>query len=169
LLDPEAGEDKAGIGTSGRDALGLIIEIGHSLDEINLGWAQKEDWRIELGLGDARRELEELKNLIVKPDAGEKADDETEENALKVLDNPRSTPAQRTDARIILGMPEAEAMKMEEAEDGTHTLEAAKNQIKKLIEEVDEISVDPIAYQVLSTLNIKEKLENTLQILEAEG
>ena len=40
-----------------------------------------------------------------------------EEDALKVLDNPLSTPAQRTDARIILGMSKTEAMKMEEKEE----------------------------------------------------
>ena len=41
-----------------------------------------------------------------------------EEEALRVLDNPLATPAQKTDARIILGMSKEEAMKMEEAEDG---------------------------------------------------
>ena len=42
----------------------LITEIGHDLDEIVMGWSQKEDWRIELGINDARRELDEAKELL---------------------------------------------------------------------------------------------------------
>lgn len=74
LLDPEAGEDKAGIGTSGRDALGLIFEVQHSLDEIVMGLYNEEDALVEVGLHDSRRDLEELRSLIVKPDAGEEAE-----------------------------------------------------------------------------------------------
>jgi len=51
---------------SGRDAAGLIFEIGHDLDEIVTGWSQKEDALIEVGLHDARRDLAELEKLIVE-------------------------------------------------------------------------------------------------------
>ena len=44
----------------------LIFEIGHSLDEVASGWAGGEDWRIKMGLSDARRELSELSQAITK-------------------------------------------------------------------------------------------------------
>lgn len=47
-----------------RSASVLISEIGHDLDEIATGWSQKEDWRIKLGISDARRDLEELRTAI---------------------------------------------------------------------------------------------------------
>jgi hypothetical protein len=47
-----------------RTASDLIDEIGHDLDEIVMGWSQKEDWRIRLGINDARRELEEARELL---------------------------------------------------------------------------------------------------------
>lgn len=46
----------------------LITEIGHDLDEIAKGWSQKEDALIELGINDARRELEELRKTITDGD-----------------------------------------------------------------------------------------------------
>ena len=47
-----------------RSASLLIDEIRQSLDEVVLGWARGEDWRIELGLADSRRDLEELEKAI---------------------------------------------------------------------------------------------------------
>lgn len=47
-----------------RTASVLIGEIGHDLDEIAKGWSQKEDWRIKLGISDARRDLEELRQAL---------------------------------------------------------------------------------------------------------
>jgi len=71
-------------------------------------------------LGVARNESGEIDYVDYDPICAKcgysLGDDWYEEDALKVLDNPFSTPAQKTNARIILGMPEAEAMKMEEAE-----------------------------------------------------
>ena len=48
----------------GRPANILISEIGHDLDEIAKGWSQKEDALIDVGLRDARRDLEELNTLL---------------------------------------------------------------------------------------------------------
>jgi len=87
-----------------------------------------------------------------------------EEEALMVLDNILSTPAQKTIARIILGMPEEEAMKMEEeAEDEClKTLEEAEYETSKCPKcgcteidlqlginrnesgEIDDVDYDPI-------------------------
>jgi len=44
----------------------IIAEIEHDLDEIVMGWSQKEDWRIDIGINDARRELEELRKAITE-------------------------------------------------------------------------------------------------------
>jgi len=41
----------------------------------------------------------------------------TKEEADRILRNPSSSPAQRTDARVVLGMPYEEAMRLEAAED----------------------------------------------------
>lgn len=69
----------------------------------------------------------------------------------------------------FMGLEPCEFYEKAHGEERKHPLETAKNQIKNLIEEVDEISVDPTAYQVLIlTLNFKEKLEQTLQILEVD-
>ncbi len=48
----------------GRPASILISEIGHDLDEIAKGWSRKEDALIDVGLKDARKDLEELNTLI---------------------------------------------------------------------------------------------------------
>jgi len=66
MTEPEDGEEEEGVVMSGRDAAGLIFEIGHDLDEIVTGWSQKEDALIEVGLHDARRDLAELEKLIVE-------------------------------------------------------------------------------------------------------
>ena len=70
----EAGEDKEGRRPRVRTPSILISEIGHDLDEVVTGWAQKDDALIKVGINDARRDLEELGNLIVKPDAVEEAE-----------------------------------------------------------------------------------------------
>ena len=57
-------DDKEDLGPMERSPSILISEIGHDLDEITMGWAQKEDWRIDLGINDARRELAELRKVI---------------------------------------------------------------------------------------------------------
>jgi len=49
-----------------RTASDLIAEIDHDIDEIVMGWSMGEDWRIELGINDARRELEELRKAITE-------------------------------------------------------------------------------------------------------
>jgi hypothetical protein len=49
-----------------RTASDLIFEIEHDLDEIVMGWSTGEDCRIELGINDARRELEELRKAITE-------------------------------------------------------------------------------------------------------
>ena len=50
-----------------RSASILISEIGHDLDEIATGWSQKDDALIEVGINDARRDLEELRKVIEGP------------------------------------------------------------------------------------------------------
>ncbi|MCW4049147.1 MAG: hypothetical protein NWE89_05355 [Candidatus Bathyarchaeota archaeon] len=47
----------------------VIGEIAHSLDEVTMGWSMSEDWRIELGINDARRELEELRKIITEAES----------------------------------------------------------------------------------------------------
>lgn len=64
LAEPETVEEEGGM--RGRTTGDLLFEIGHSLDEICTGWSQKEDALIEVGLHDARRDLEELGKLIAE-------------------------------------------------------------------------------------------------------
>lgn len=47
-----------------RTARDLIFEIEHDLDEIVMGLYNGEDCLIDLGLNDARRDLEELRKVI---------------------------------------------------------------------------------------------------------
>lgn len=42
----------------------IIAEIARNLDEVNEGWSKGEAWRIELGISDARLDLEELQEVI---------------------------------------------------------------------------------------------------------
>lgn len=64
--ESDAGEEKEGRRPMVRTPSILIGELERDFDEIELGKAQKEDWRIELGLGDARRDLKELWRAITE-------------------------------------------------------------------------------------------------------